>query len=395
MSYFDPDGVPYPNFQYPSGSCRSGILEAEVGGKQIKQENALYSVGRPNPYIRLVAVLEQSLNEGSGVALTNPLRKQLQADREKRLSAGTLKVTVPKSLGIISPTPSAGSPTIETALSTAPSTTSIDVVVSSAMRTLRAQSPPAVLTGSPEVLSLQLDAVQGDPFVEEVRSTSTLSVVTAPSTRAAAPETTQSGEVDREPSEATIGLEAKETKGRGLHTKQRKTSGHSHHEKDEPTRRHDESDSDGEGNGESQKGHRRGSRKGKTSVKENVKENVFLYYCKGKHGSDRESTKSGRTRARSPKGQHSSAVAMAHKPPTFKSILRRAQLIITTVSERAVAQASPPAAMPTARSKAMPLSTTVRRVKSPILTVEKSAEKPRISKSANMHKHGQADYNRD
>ena len=37
-----------------------------------KQDNALYSIGKPNPYIVVVGVLEQSLPEGTGVALTEP-----------------------------------------------------------------------------------------------------------------------------------------------------------------------------------------------------------------------------------------------------------------------------------------------------------------------------------
>ena len=85
------------------------------------------------------------------------------------------------------------------------------------------------------------------PFANEVRSTSTLSVVTAPSTRVAAMgESAMSREPSREPSEATIPLEAKVTKGRAWPRKQRKPSGHRHHEKDMPTRRRANSDSDGE-----------------------------------------------------------------------------------------------------------------------------------------------------
>ena len=38
-----------------------------------QQENALYRGGKSIPYIRVVPVLEQSLHEGAGVALTEPL----------------------------------------------------------------------------------------------------------------------------------------------------------------------------------------------------------------------------------------------------------------------------------------------------------------------------------
>ena len=74
-----------------------------------------------------------------------------------------------------------------------------------------------------------MDAVENDPFVEEVRSTSMLSVVTASSTIAATKETTQSREPDWEPSEARSPLEAMEAKRRGRHTKQKKPPGHSPH----------------------------------------------------------------------------------------------------------------------------------------------------------------------
>ena len=164
--------------------------------------------------------------------------------------AATRKVIVPKLLGMPFPTPSAGSPMIATLPSTVPSTTSIDVVVSPALPTPSVQSPQALEAGSPEVVSFRLVAQEIDPFLEEVRSTSTLSVVTATSTTAVATETTQSREPDREPSDDTIPLEAKGAKRRGRPQKQRQPSGHCHHWKEQPTRRRNGSDSEGEGNGE-------------------------------------------------------------------------------------------------------------------------------------------------
>ena len=155
-----------------------------------------------------------------GTALTEPLRKQVHADREMHLSAGGRKVILPKFLGMPSPTPSVGSAAITVVPSTVPSTTSIDVAVSPALPTASVQSSQALQAGSPEVLSCQLHAAENDPFGEEVRRPSTLSVVATSSTTAATRETTQSREPDREPSEATIPLEAKEAKRRERHKKQ-------------------------------------------------------------------------------------------------------------------------------------------------------------------------------
>ena len=150
------------------------------------QGKLLLEEGKVNPYTKIIAVLEQSQREGMGTALTEPLRKQLQADREKRVSAGTRKVIVPKFLGMPSPTPSAGSPVITTLHTTVFSTTSIDVAVSPALPSPSVQSPQALQAGSPEVLSFRLNAEEIDPFLEVVRSTSSVSVVTATRTTGAA-----------------------------------------------------------------------------------------------------------------------------------------------------------------------------------------------------------------
>ena len=252
--------------------------------------------------------------------------KNLRVDREKRVSAGTRNVILPKFLRMPSSTPIAGSPPITTVSSTVSSTTSINVVVSPALPTPSVQSPQSLHAGSPEVLSLQLDAAEVDPFLEEVRSTSTLSVVTTSSSTAVVTETTQSREPDSERSEATNPLERKEAKRRGRRKKKQNPSGHNQREKHEPTRRQHESDSDGEWNADTRKGHQCGSRKGNG---------------RGKHGSDRDSTKADTTRKRSPKGQHSCAVAMSLKSQTGKSIVSRAEPITTTVSESSLVFASP------------------------------------------------------
>ena len=142
------------------------------------------------------------------------------------------------------------------------------MVVSPALPTPSVQSPQALQAGRPEVLSFGLETGEIDPFLGEMRSTSTLSEVATSSTTAAAIETTQSREPDREPSEETIPLEANVTRRRGRPKKQRILSGHSHHEKDQPTRRRDGSDS--EGKGETRKSHHSGSRQGNARGKHGV-----------------------------------------------------------------------------------------------------------------------------
>ena len=129
-----------------------------------------------------------------------------------------------------------------------------------------------------------------------MRWTSKFSVITASSMIVAAKEASQSIEPDREPREATIPLEATESKPLGRPRKQQKPCGQSHHENKEPRRRRDDSHSNGEGNGETRKVQQGRARQGNG---------------RGKHGSDRESTKGGIRRSRSPKRQHSCAVAMS------------------------------------------------------------------------------------
>ena len=226
--------------------------------------------------------------------------------------------------------------------------------------------------------SLQLDAVEYDPFVEEVGSTSTLSVLTSASTTAAASEIIQSRKPDREHIEATTPLETKEHKRRGRPRKQPKQSGRRHQEEDVPTRRRDESDSDGEGNGKAEKGNRNGSRQDNGLAK---------------GGSDRESKELGTPRKQSPRGQRRScAIAMAYKAPTVKSVVRPVHPFTTTVSERAVLPASPTLAMATARSKWTPVTTPVGSITSCVQMLEKGVEKQSTFKSANLRKDGQDDY---
>ena len=82
--------------------------------------------------------------------------------------------------------------------STVNSTVPLSVLVCSPVPALRVHTQQAQLAGSPEVLSLQLETAEGDPFMQEIRTMST-------STVAATPET-MSREHRKEPSEVTIPL---------------------------------------------------------------------------------------------------------------------------------------------------------------------------------------------
>ena len=115
-----------------------------------------------------------------------------------------------------------------------------------------AQRVQITQANSPAVLSLLLDTVENDPFMCEVHSVSAVNVTTAPGATTAVAEARATCEVDREPSEETIPLEAKQHKRRGRPRKHAKQSGSSHREEEPHTRRLDESDSEGEGPGNSE-----------------------------------------------------------------------------------------------------------------------------------------------
>ena len=160
--------TPSPTFYVHLDVADLEFLRKKLGECKGKLGSALANAKGENPYFKIVSVLEQSLREGSGVALTEPLRKQLHTDREKRLTVGSRKVIVPKSFGLLSPTSSTGSPAIAVVASTVPSTISADVAVSPPMPAQRVQPSQATLANSPAILSLQLDTVEDDPFVREV-----------------------------------------------------------------------------------------------------------------------------------------------------------------------------------------------------------------------------------
>lgn len=107
-----------------------------------------------------------------------------------------------------------------TVLSTLPWTTFLDVALSSAVPVLSGQWPPALLTGSPGELSLQLEVTEDIPFAHEMRSTSKVRV--APTASATGEAT---GEPSKDTSEATSALDAKESKPRGRRRKSRNNLG--------------------------------------------------------------------------------------------------------------------------------------------------------------------------
>ena len=151
-------------------------------------------------------MLEQVLHEGSGTALTKPLRTQLQADRERRMARRRKEVIVPSRLSsLLSPTPSVGSRTMVTVPSTELSKTIVDVVASSSVPTLSAQAPSALQSGSPGAPSIQLEATEDEPFAHEMRTASISSTATR----------TTKTESGKKTSAVPIPPEAKEPKRRG------------------------------------------------------------------------------------------------------------------------------------------------------------------------------------
>ena len=90
--------------------------------------------------------------------------------------------------------------------STVPSTNLIEVVISSPVPTLSGESTSGRLTGSPRALTLQMEAAEDDRFAHEMRSTTTVSVAATASAIVAV-----TSEPSKQPSEATIQLEAKES----------------------------------------------------------------------------------------------------------------------------------------------------------------------------------------
>ena len=122
-------GDPIPNVRCPFRRGRSRIPSKEIGRKQGKLGSALTIAKAENQHRKIVSVLEQSLREATGLALTETVRKQLHTDREKRLTLRSRKVILPNSFGLLSATSRMGNQAIAVVVSTVPSTTSANVAV--------------------------------------------------------------------------------------------------------------------------------------------------------------------------------------------------------------------------------------------------------------------------
>ena len=143
------------------------FLKNKLSDYQESEKNILLEKDQPNPYGTLVGAPERAFRAGSAMALSKPLRTQLQKDRELRMMATTRPkevLVVSRHLSMLSPTPSRGRPVIGRVPLTVPSTTLLGVVISSPVPTLSAQSPPALLSRSPGALSLQMEGTEDDPF---------------------------------------------------------------------------------------------------------------------------------------------------------------------------------------------------------------------------------------
>ena len=231
------------------------FLNKKLDDSSERQKNIFSEAGQPNPYITFVAALERALHEGSAISLPEPLQTQLQANREQRMVASIQRtdvVVLSRLSSSPSPKPSSDSPVIATPSSTVPSTVPRSVLVSSPVTALRVQTLQPPLAGSPEVLSLQLEPAERDPFAHEMRTMST--------SKLAATTETMSRAHRKELSEVTIPLDVKETKRPVRPRKAQKRSGRCPHEEYLHTRHRDDSDSTGEGEGKANDG--KGSRSG-------------------------------------------------------------------------------------------------------------------------------------
>ena len=223
------------------------FLKKKLRDSQERQKNVLFEAGQLYPNDTIVAALERAFQDGSAMAITKPLQKQFQTERERPMTARRKKVLVtPRLLNLLSSTPSEDSPL----MINVPSRILISVVTSSPVSTLNVQSPQAPPIGSPGALPFELDLREDAQFAQVMRITSRMSVVTTASVTAAAITTETMGrEPSKQPSDASIPLEAKEPQRRCPPRKEQTKSGRSYDEKELHTRRRDDSDSNGEGEG--------------------------------------------------------------------------------------------------------------------------------------------------
>ena len=92
--------TPSPTFAFHLDVADLKFLQKKLGEIKGKLGSALTNATGENPYVKVVSVLERSIRECTGVALTEPLRKQLHIDREKPFTVDSRKVIVPKSFGL-------------------------------------------------------------------------------------------------------------------------------------------------------------------------------------------------------------------------------------------------------------------------------------------------------
>ena len=74
-----------PQFKVHLDPDDMDFLKKESEECKGRQKNALVSEWQTEPYVKIVAPLEQALDEANATALTKPLRTQLQADHERRM----------------------------------------------------------------------------------------------------------------------------------------------------------------------------------------------------------------------------------------------------------------------------------------------------------------------
>ena len=116
---------------------------------------------------------------------------------------------MPSSISLLSPTTGAVCSAIAS-LDPWISTSLGDKAASPAMPIHRVQLPSATSENSLLMLALQLDPSENDPFFREVQSETILTTTTASSTMILAAEATETGEVEKEPSDETNPLDGKQ-----------------------------------------------------------------------------------------------------------------------------------------------------------------------------------------
>ena len=69
--------TPSPTFDVNLGAADSEFLQMKLGESKGRLGSALTNAIGENPYVKVVSMLEQSLREGTGVAVTEPHTKTI------------------------------------------------------------------------------------------------------------------------------------------------------------------------------------------------------------------------------------------------------------------------------------------------------------------------------